>query len=64
MSSVGGVDSLLHEFLKLPWLRIEESLQRFRLRVSGGSGCNRWMEGKPAKAKGSSASPPTAKPTR
>jgi hypothetical protein len=45
-------------------LCIEEKLQRFRLRVSGGSGCNRWMEGKPAKAKGSSASPPTAKPTR
>jgi hypothetical protein len=45
-------------------LCIEEKLQRFRLRVSGSSGCNRWMEGKPAKAKGSSAAPPTAKPTR
>jgi len=45
-------------------LCIEEKLQPFRLRVSGSSGCNRYMEGKPAKAKGSSSSPPTAKPTR
>ena len=45
-------------------LCIEEKLQRFRLRVSGSSGCNRWMEGKPAKAKGSRTSPPTAKPTK
>ena len=29
-------------------LCIEEKLQPFRLRVSGSSGCNRWMEGKPA----------------
>ena len=45
-------------------LCIEEQLQRFRLRVSGNSGCNRFMEGEPARAKGSSGQPPTAKPRR
>jgi hypothetical protein len=45
-------------------LCIEEQLQRFRLRVSGNSGCNAFMPGKPAYAKGSADSPPTAKPTR
>ncbi len=45
-------------------LCIDEDLQEFRLRVSGNSGCNRFMEGKPAEARGSSAAPPTAKPTR
>lgn len=45
-------------------LCIEESLQRFRLRVSGNSGCNKFMRGTPARAKGSSAVPPTAEPTR
>jgi len=45
-------------------LCIEEKLQPFRLRVSGNSGCNRFMEGKPAKAAGSSKAPPEAKPTR
>jgi hypothetical protein len=45
-------------------LCIEEKLQGFRLRVSGASGCNRFMEGKPARAKGSNDAPPTAKPTR
>jgi hypothetical protein len=45
-------------------LCIEERLQPFQLRVSGVSGCNRFMEGKPAHAKGSSARPPTAKPQR
>ena len=43
---------------------IEERLQRFRLRVSGNSGCNRFMPGKPARASGSGDSPPTAEPTR
>jgi hypothetical protein len=43
---------------------IEEQLQPFLLRVSGNSGCNLFMEGAPARAKGSSASPPTAKPQR
>jgi hypothetical protein len=45
-------------------LCIEEQLQPFLLRVSGNSGCNRFIEGKPAHAKGSSAAPPTAKPER
>jgi hypothetical protein len=45
-------------------LCIEEKLQAFRLRVSGNSGCNRFMPGKPATAKGSSAAPPLAAPTR
>jgi hypothetical protein len=45
-------------------LCIEEQLQPFQLRVSGNSGCNRFIEGKPAHAKGSSAAPPTAKPQR
>ena len=45
-------------------LCIDEKLQPFLLRVSGNSGCNRFMEGKPAKAAGSSKAPPEAKPTR
>ena len=45
-------------------LCIEERLQSFQLRVSGNSGCNRFIEGKPAHAKGSSAAPPTAEPQR
>jgi hypothetical protein len=45
-------------------LCIDEKLQRFRLRVSGNSGCNRFMKGKPARAAGSSAAPPTAEPVR
>ena len=45
-------------------LCIEEQLQPFQLRVSGNSGCNRFIEGKPAHAKGSSAAPPTATPQR
>jgi hypothetical protein len=43
---------------------IEEKLQPYLLRVSGNSGCNRFMPGKPAHAKGSGQAPPTAKPTR
>jgi hypothetical protein len=43
-------------------LCIEERFQPFQLRVSGVSGCNRFMEGKPAHAQGSSARPPAAKP--
>jgi hypothetical protein len=39
---------------------IEAALQPFRLRVSGHSGCNRYTPGKPARAAGSSAAPPTA----
>jgi hypothetical protein len=45
-------------------LCIDEDLQQFTLRVSGDSGCNRFVPGEPARAKGSGASPPTAKPTR
>lgn len=43
---------------------IDEDLQPFQLLVSGDSGCNRFMEGEPARAKGSSEQPPTAAPTR
>ncbi|HYV38643.1 MAG TPA: hypothetical protein VE988_23365 [Gemmataceae bacterium] len=45
-------------------LCIDEDLQPFQLLVSGSSGCNRFMEGEPARAKGSSGHPPTAKPVR
>ena len=44
-------------------LCIDEDLQEFRLRVSGNSGCNRFMAGKPAHAKGSGSAPPVAQPT-
>jgi hypothetical protein len=30
-------------------LCIDEDLQKFRLRVSGNSGCNRFIEGRPAR---------------
>ena len=45
-------------------LCIEESLQPFLVRVSGNSGCNLYAVGSPARARGSSDTPPTAKPTR
>ncbi len=45
-------------------LCIDEDLQAFRLRVSGNSGCNRFMAGKPARAAGSSGAPPVAEPVR
>jgi hypothetical protein len=45
-------------------LCIDEELQPFLLRVSGSSGCNRYMKGIPARAPGSSGAPPTAKPIR
>jgi len=45
-------------------LCIEESLQRFRLRVSGNSGCNRFKPGEVAHAEGSSCAPPVAAATR
>lgn len=53
-----GVENLTAGFC------IEESLQRFQLRVTGNSGCNKFMPGKPARGKGSSAKPPTAVPAR
>ncbi|MGI8782197.1 MAG: hypothetical protein ACR2L2_00895 [Acidobacteriota bacterium] len=45
-------------------LCIDEQLQPFLLRVSGDSGCNLFMPGKPARAAGSSEAPPRAKATR
>jgi hypothetical protein len=45
-------------------LCIDEDLQAFRLRVSGNSGCSRFMAGKPARAAGSSEAPPVARPMR
>jgi hypothetical protein len=45
-------------------LCIDEDLQPFRLLVSGDSGCNHFMAGEPARARGSSTAPPTAQPTR
>jgi hypothetical protein len=45
-------------------LCIDEDLIAYKLRVSGNSGCNRFMTGKPARAEGSSGQPPTAKPQR
>jgi hypothetical protein len=45
-------------------LCIDEDLQRFQFRVSGNSGCNRFMPGKPARAAGSSEAPPAAEPVR
>ena len=43
---------------------IEEKLQPFALRVSGNSGCNRFVPGAPARAEGSSQQPPVAAPSR
>ncbi len=43
---------------------IDEALQEFKLRISGDGGCNRFMPGEPARAKGSSDAPPSAKPQR
>lgn len=45
-------------------LCIDEKIYPFRMRVSGNSGCNRFMKGEPAHAPGSSKAPPTAKPIR
>jgi hypothetical protein len=45
-------------------LCIDEDLQAYVLRVSGNSGCNHFMSGTPARAVGSGAAPPTAKPAR
>lgn len=45
-------------------LCIDEKLQAFQLRVSGNSGCNRFMPGAVAHAEGSSTAPPTAAPSK
>lgn len=43
---------------------IDERLQPFQLRITGNGGCNRFQEGTPARAAGSSERPPEAKPAR
>jgi hypothetical protein len=43
---------------------IDEELLTYQLRVSGNSGCNHFLPGRPAKAAGSSAKPPVAMATR
>ena len=43
---------------------IEKALQPFQLRITGNGGCNRYLEGDPARAAGSSEKPPSAKPQR
>ena len=45
-------------------LCIDDELQPFLLRINGSGGCNNFMEGEPARAKGSASAPPTAKPVR
>ena len=45
-------------------LCIDEDLLELQLRVSGNSGCNRFIVGQPAHAVGSSSAPPTAAPVR
>jgi hypothetical protein len=45
-------------------LCIDEDLHPYQLLVSGNSGCNHFMEGEPARAKGASSQPPTAAPQR
>ena len=39
---------------------IEEELLQYRIRVSGNSGCNQFLQGDPARAAGSAAKPPVA----
>jgi len=43
---------------------IDDTLYQYLLRVSGDSGCNYFAAGEPARAKGSSSAPPTAKQSR
>ncbi|MCA9025303.1 MAG: hypothetical protein KDA86_08845 [Planctomycetaceae bacterium] len=45
-------------------LCIDEQLLPFRIRITGNGGCNRFMEGEPARAAGSSERPPVAEATR
>jgi hypothetical protein len=45
-------------------LCIEETLQPYKVRVSGNSGCSLYKEGEPARAAGSSGQPTTAAPQR
>jgi len=43
---------------------IEEELQPFQMSITGLGGCNRFIEGEPARAQGSSDQPPSAAPAR
>lgn len=45
-------------------LCIDEKLQPFQLRITGNGGCNRFQQGEPARAAGSSEQPPIAEPVR
>lgn len=45
-------------------LCIDEDMLSFRIRINGVGGCNHFMEGEPARAKGSSSAPPTADASR
>ena len=43
---------------------IDEDLFPFLVSITGNGGCNKFIDGTPAEAKGSSAQPPTAKQSR
>lgn len=43
---------------------IDENLQSFRLSITGNGGCNRFVQGAPARGSGSSRQPPEAIPSR
>jgi hypothetical protein len=49
---------------RTPGWCIDEQLQPFQLRVTGDSGCNRYMKGEPARGEGASDRPPTGKAAR
>jgi len=43
---------------------IEQSLQKYQIRITGNGGCNMFTKGAPARAPGSSGKPPSADPQR
>ena len=43
---------------------IEQSLQPYLLRVSGGSGCGLFVEGEPTRVEGAGGCPPIVTPTQ
>lgn len=43
---------------------IDEQLQPYQIRITGNGGCNRFQQGVPARAEGSSEKPPAAQPQR
>lgn len=45
-------------------LCIDKQLQPYELRIAGNGGCNRFAQGEPARAEGSSDKPPSAVPQR